>query len=93
MLLCCVALLVTAGWASPPISVDNPQAKPVNTKTQQWYNDRGLQQYSDEKYGEARRSFQQVIEHGPNTVLGLKAEENLKKRERILKTLEEIEAK
>ncbi len=93
MLLCCLAFLIMAGCASPPVPVDYPQSKPVNAKTQQWYYDLGLQQYSDENYGEAKKSFQQAIENGPNTVLGLKAEENLKKIERILKTLEEIEAK
>ena len=93
ILLCSLAFLVMAGCASPPISVEYPQAKPVDAKTQQRHYDLGLQQYSDENFGKAKESFQQVIEFGPNTVLGLKAQENLKKIERILKTLEEIEAK
>ena len=93
MLLWCLAFLVMAGCATPLKSVDYPQAKPVDAKTQQRHYDLGLQQYSDENFGKAKESFQQVIEYGPNTVLGLKAQENLKKIERILKTLEEIKAK
>jgi TolA-binding protein len=93
ILLCSLAFLVIAGCASPPKSADYPQVKPVDAKAQQRYYDLGLQQYSDENFGKAKESFQQVIEYGPNTGLGLKAQENLKKIERILKTLEEIEAK
>jgi len=93
MLLCGVAFLVVVGCVSAPEPIDNLQSKPVDVKTQQRYYDLGLQQYSSENYGEAKEAFQQVIEYGPNTVLGMKAQENLKKIERILKTLEEIEAK
>lgn len=95
LLLCGVAFLVVAGCvvAVAPKPVDQPQSKHVDAKAQQQYYDLGLQQYSNENYGEAKKTFQQVIEYGPNTVLGLKARENLKKIERILKTLEEIESK
>jgi len=65
----------------------------VDAKAQQQYYDLGLQQYTRENYGEAKEAFEQVIELGPNTVLGQKAQENLKKIQRILKTLEEIESK
>jgi hypothetical protein len=93
ILLCGAAFWVIIGCASPPNSVDYPQPKPVDAKLQQQHYDLGLQQYSDENFGKAKESFQKVIEYGPNTLLGLKAQENLKKIERILKTLEEIEAK
>ena len=79
MLLCCAAFLIMAACASPPVPIDYPQAKPVDAKAQQQYYDLGLQQYSKENYGEAKEAFQQVIELGPNTALGLKAQENLKK--------------
>jgi len=92
-LLYSLAFLVMAGCAFLPNAADYPQAKPVDAKTQQRYYDQGLQQYSDENFGKAKESFQRVIEYGPDTTLGLKAQENLKKIERILKTLEEIEAK
>ena len=79
--------------APPP-----PPAKPAprshnDTRAQQQHYDQGLQQYSKENYGEAREAFEQVVELGPNTPLGLKAQENLKKIQQILKTLEEMKAK
>jgi Tfp pilus assembly protein PilF len=75
-----------------------PSSKPaarqhVDAKAQRQYYDLGLQQYSRENYGEAKEAFEQAIEFGPNTALGVKAKENLKKIERILKTLEEMESK
>ena len=65
----------------------------TDARAQQLYYDRGLQQYSKDNYGEAKASFQQVVDLGPNTTLGLKAKDNLKKIDQILKTLEEIENK
>jgi len=80
--------------APPPPPPAKPAARPHgDTKAQQQYYDQGLQQYSKENYGEAREAFEQVIELGSNTPLGLKAQENLKKIQQILKTLEEIKAK
>ncbi len=95
-----MVFLVVAGCATwqktpPPIPkpASRPQAKPVDAKAQQQYYDLGLQHYSKENYGEAKKAFKEVIELGPNTKLGLKAKENLKKIDQILKTLEEIESK
>ena len=68
-------------------------ARPPDSKVQQQYYDLGVQQYSKENYGEAKEAFEHALELGPNTALGAKAQENLKKIQRILKTLEEIEAK
>jgi len=94
-----VAIVFTAGCAStqksPPLQ---PQPRKVtrthvDAKAQQYYYDLGLQLYSKESYREARDAFQQVIENGSNTVLGLKAQENIKKIDQILKTLEDIESK
>ncbi len=70
-----------------------PQAKPVDAKAQQHYYDLGLQYYSKENYGKAKEAFQQAVDFGPNTPLGVKAQENLKKIQQILKTLEELESK
>lgn len=97
-------ILVMAGCATAPKkqshhSRQNPkpasrqQSKPVDAKAQQQYYDLGLQHYSKENYREAKKAFQQVVELGPNTTLGMKAQENLKKIHQILKTLEEIESK
>ena len=84
------ALLPKAHQQHPPVA---SQPKTVDPKAQQHYYDLGLKQYSDENYGEAKKAFHRVIEYGPKTALGLKAQENIKKIERILKTLAEIETK
>lgn len=68
-------------------------ARQPDPRAQQQYYDIGVQQYSKENYGEAKDAFERAVELGPNTALGAKAQENLKKVQRILKTLEEIEAK
>jgi len=80
-----------------PAAKSQPAAKQptktVDTKAQQQFYDRGLQLYSKESYRDAQSAFQQVIELGPNTVLGQKAQENLKKIQQILKTLDEMGSK
>ena len=99
LLICSLLLAVLYGCAlfkktppspSPPRSPVRPH---VDAKAQQHYYDLGVQNYSKENYGEAKEAFEHVLELGPNTALGIKAQENLKKLQRILKTLEEIEAK
>ena len=84
-----------ATWHKAPPSQPKPSARPqhVDAKAQQVYYDLGLQHYSREDYGAAQEAFQQVIDLGPNTPLGMKAQENLRKIHRILKTVEEIESK
>jgi len=79
--------------SSPPQKVSNSHPQHIDPKAQQQHYDEGLQQYSKDNYGEAKVAFQQVVDLGPNTVLGLKARDNLKKIDQILKTLEEIESK
>ena len=89
-----LVLLVMAGCATWPKSFPfkpSSRQQSVDAKAQKRHYDQGLQQYSKDNYGEAKNSFQQVVDLGPNTPLGLKAQENLKKLEQILKTLEEIE--
>ena len=90
-----IVFVVMAGCvvskAAPPPKSSARQH--VDARAQQQYYDLGLQQYTKENYGEAKEAFEQVIELGPNSALGLKAQENLKKIQRILKTLEEIESK
>ena len=101
LLICSMMLLALSGCASlhkaPPPPTPKPvaraQSKPVDAKAQQQYYDLGLQQYSKENYGKAKEAFQQAVEFGPNTALGVKAQENLKKIQQILKTLEELELK
>jgi outer membrane protein assembly factor BamD (BamD/ComL family) len=90
-ILCLVLTGCVLFQKTPPARA--PRQHHVDVKAQQKYYDLGLQQYTKESYGEAKESFEQVIEFGPNTALGQKAQENLKKIQRILKTLEEIESK
>jgi outer membrane protein assembly factor BamD (BamD/ComL family) len=92
----CLALLFPACATAPSAPAAKParqQAKQVDAKAQREYYDRGLQSYSQENYRDAREAFQQAVEYGPNTAVGMKAKENLKKTEQILKTLEELEKK
>lgn len=71
----------------------SPQVRTPDPKAQQHYYDLGLQRYSEENYVKAEQAFQQAVENGPSTPLGVKAQENLKKIQQILKTLEEMESK
>jgi len=98
LLVCSMTLLALSGCAGlrkapPPKSAARSQARPVDAKAQKHYYDLGLQQYSKENYGKAKESFQQAVDFGPNTALGVKAQENLKKIQQILKTLEEFDSK
>lgn len=67
--------------------------KKVNAKEQQLSYDQGIKAYSTEKFEEAKTAFQRAIDLGPQTELGLKARDNLKKVVQVLKTVEEIKAK
>ena len=67
------------------------QQKAVDPKAQQQYYDLALKYYTEENYKQAKKLFQQVIQSGPSTTLGMKARDNLKKTEQILKTLKEME--
>jgi len=94
LVLCGMMLAALSGCAlfqkTPP---PRSPARQPDARAQQQYYDLGVQQYSKENYGEAKEAFESAVELGPNTALGVKAQENLKKVQRILKTLEEIEAK
>lgn len=101
LFICSMMLLVLSGCAlfkkTPPPPPTTPSRSParqhMDAKAQKKYYDLGVQQYSRENYGEAKEAFEQVLALGPKTALGVKAQENLKKIERILRTLEEIETK
>ncbi len=88
LILCMVAVLALSGCAffakKPP---------PVDARAQQQFYDLGVQHYSKENYKEARSAFQQAVDLGPDTTLGQKAQENRRKIQQILKTLDEIESK
>lgn len=76
----------------PQKEVVRPQPKPVDAKAQQQFYDQGLQLYSRENYSEAKKAFQQAVQSGPNTSLGLKAQENIRKIDQVLRTLRELES-
>ncbi len=87
--------LIAACTAPPPHPPKKaePPVQHVDIKAQQLYYDQGLQYYAQENYRAAQESFQRVVDNGATTSLGRKAQENLKKIQQILKTLENIEAK
>lgn len=103
LLLYGVAFLIVAGCATAPQAppppprhpkrVVHPQQRPVDAKAQKRYYDQGLQYYSAEHYLSAKEAFEEVVDLGPHTALGIKAQENLRKIEKILKTLNELESK
>ncbi len=59
---------------------------------QDYYN-QGLQFYADENFLEAKHAWLQVIKLGPKTQLADRARVYVKKVNRMLKTLKEIEKK
>jgi outer membrane protein assembly factor BamD (BamD/ComL family) len=96
LVLCGACIFVLTGCASalkPFSSQSKSTRQQGGAKTQQYYYDQGLQQYSKENFGEAKEAFQRAIDAGPNTTLGMKAQENLRKIHQILKTVEDIESK
>jgi len=74
-----------------PVKKQRVQKKLVDPQAQQRHYDLGLKYYADEDYEEAKKAFQQAVEYGPDTSLGIKARENLLKTEQVLKTLRELE--
>lgn len=74
-------------------SLTHLPSQTIDTKAQQLHYDRGIQAYSKENFEEAKTQFQSVIDLGPNSSLGLKAQENLKKVTQVIKSVEEIKSK
>lgn len=95
-----VALVMITGGAAcqkAPPAPSKPAArtpsKSVDAQMAQQYYDRGVQEYSKENYEEAKTLFQRAIDLTPNKELGLKAQENLKKTQQILRTLDKLKTK
>jgi TolA-binding protein len=70
-----------------------PAPEVVDMAAIQDYYNQGLQFYADEQYVEAKKAWQEVIKLGPKTDLAVKARAYVKKVNRVLKTLKEIEKK
>jgi len=66
----------------------SPKADPAAQKNAY---DLGMRLFSQEKYEEARKAWQDAVRLGPSTQLGKNAQKYLRKTEQILKTLKEIE--
>jgi Tfp pilus assembly protein PilF len=95
---CMLIVLIMSGCAQKKTPSHVPRGKasrqqPADPKAQQRYYDLGLQYYSKENYDEARKAFQQALDAAPGTRLGVKAQENIRKIDQILRTLEEMEKK
>lgn len=88
MLSACAARTATP---PKPLPKKQVQPKPVNPAAQQHYYNLGFKHYANENYKEAKKAFQQAVDNGPDTNLGVKARENLKKIEQIMKTLKDME--
>jgi TolA-binding protein len=90
-----VSGLFTACPHKTPHTPQTPQKPPEvvdMAAIQESYN-QGLQFYADEQYAEAKKAWQRVIQMGPKTSQAAKARAYLKKVNRMLKTLKEIEKK
>ncbi len=92
-LLFVAVILLAAGCTAPARPAKQAEHPRVDVKAQQMYYDQGLKYYSQENYRAAQEAFQKVVENGPSTSLGLKAQENLKKLQQILKTIDTIHSK
>lgn len=90
MLSACAAKTAPPPKPLPPVK-KQVQPKPPNPEAQQHYYNLGLKHYANENYKEAKKAFQQAVDNGADTNLGVKARENLKKIEQIMKTLKEME--
>ncbi len=94
-LICLAAVCVFAACHQKTVN-KAPSLQPPEivdmTLIQDYYN-QGLQFYADENYLEAKHAWQQVIKLGPKTHLADRARVYVKKVNRMLKTLKEIEKK
>lgn len=94
---CAPAKTARKAPAAPQKRNAAPPAAPKMTasvyKEQQRYYDFGLRCYTEERYEEAQQAWRRVLQLGTRTTLAQKSEEYLKKVDRILKTLRELEAK
>ena len=104
ILLLGLAFLIMAGGVAcqtvpepyPPsrtVPAARQPSQAVDTKAQQLHYDKGIQAYSNENFEEAKVEFQRVVDLGAGSALGLKAQENLKKVNQILRSVEEIKSK
>ncbi len=97
LLFCLAAVCILAAChqktANKTSSLPPPALETVDMALIQDYYNQGLQFYADENFLEAKHAWLQVIKLGPKTQLADRARVYVKKVNRMLKTLKEIEKK
>jgi hypothetical protein len=91
-----IAFLTSCASGKKTSSKHNPsgrvsQSDKISLEAQKKAYDAGLKYYSEEKYIEARKAWQDAIRFEPTTLLAKKSHEYLVKTEKILETLKEID--
>lgn len=94
----CAAPRRTKGSGAPRSAVVTPAPaaqppKPADLAAQKTLYEEGLKFYSEEKYLEAKKSWEQALEINAASELTQNIIENLKKTDQVLKTLQEIQTK
>jgi hypothetical protein len=69
------------------------KAAPVTAVAQKRSYDAGVGHFAEERYAEAKKSWQETVRLGASTQLGLKAKDNIQKVDAILSSLKELEKK
>lgn len=87
------AMLTACVHKNTPEPTEPKPPTEVNMELAQDYYDQGLQFYADEQYAKAKNAWLRVIKIAPDTRLAGRARAYIKKVDRILKTLKELEKK
>ncbi len=88
----------TAAVPKPPAQqpvppIPTPPVRPADLAAQKALYEEGLKFYSEEKYLDAKKSWEQALEISTTSELSGHILENLKKTDQVLKTLQEIQNK
>lgn len=93
-------LIVVVTGACIPAKTKKTAVKPAPARSnanfaaaQKRAYDLGVGHFAEERYAEARKSWQETVRLGPSTIWGQKAGENLRKVDAILSSLNELEKK
>lgn len=88
-----VLAALAACQAGPKKPAKGAPARPVfSAASQQKAYDRGVAAFSEERYEDARKAWQEAVRMSPGTPVGRKAQENLAKVDTILRNLRALEA-
>ncbi|MBI5883237.1 MAG: hypothetical protein HZB91_09040 [Elusimicrobia bacterium] len=80
--------------SSPAAAAARPAApaRRVDPKAQEAAYEEGMRLFSDEKYAEAKAAWKKSLQMDPDSQIGRKSRENLRKVETILDSLRDIKA-